>query len=89
MAHPGRKVHAVLPQFVGTNVVKPIAEQRAELLAFVAEEYPADLTPRADRTNPVGEMWICASRDTWASRPDGRAGQMGRYGPATAASPFS
>lgn len=41
MVYPGRKVHDVLPQFVGTNVVKPTAGQRAELLAFVAKEYPA------------------------------------------------
>lgn len=41
MVYPGRKVHDVLPQFVGTNVIKPTAEQRAELLAFVANEYPA------------------------------------------------
>lgn len=41
MAYPGRKVHDVLPQFVGTNVIKPTAEQRAELLAFVAKEYPS------------------------------------------------
>lgn len=39
--YPGRKVHDVLPQFAGTNVIKPTAVQRAELLAFVAEEYPA------------------------------------------------
>ena len=41
LVYPGRKVHDVLPQFAGTNVIKPTAEQRAELLAFVAEEYPA------------------------------------------------
>lgn len=41
MVYPGRKIHDVLPQFTGTNVIKPTAEQRAELLAFVAEEYPA------------------------------------------------
>jgi Helix-turn-helix domain len=41
LAYPGRKVHDVLPQFVGTNVIKPTAEQRAELLAFVAKKYPA------------------------------------------------
>ena len=41
MVYPGRKVHDVLPQFTGTNVTRPTAEQRAELLAFVAEEYPA------------------------------------------------
>jgi hypothetical protein len=41
LAIPGRKVHDVLPQFVGTNVIKPTAEQRAELLAFIAEQYPA------------------------------------------------
>ena len=29
------------PQFAGTNVIKPTAEQRAELLVFVAKEYPA------------------------------------------------
>jgi predicted transcriptional regulator len=41
LVYPGRKVHDVLPQFADTNVIKPTAEQRAELLAFVAEEYPA------------------------------------------------
>jgi Helix-turn-helix domain len=40
LVYPGRKVHDVLPQFAGTNVVRPTAEQRAELLAFVAQEYP-------------------------------------------------
>jgi hypothetical protein len=39
--YPGRKVHDVLPQFVGTNVIKPTAKQRAELLAFVDKEYAA------------------------------------------------
>jgi hypothetical protein len=41
LAYPGRKVHDVLPQFVGTNVMKPTAEERAQLLVFVAKEYPA------------------------------------------------
>lgn len=40
MVYPGRKVHDVLPQFVGTNVNKPTTEQRDELLAFVADEHP-------------------------------------------------
>jgi leucyl aminopeptidase (aminopeptidase T) len=39
LVYPGRKVHDVLPQFAGTNVIKLTADQRAELLAFVAEEY--------------------------------------------------
>lgn len=39
--YPGRKVHDVLPQFAGTNVTRPTAKQRVELLAFVAKEYPA------------------------------------------------
>jgi DNA-binding MarR family transcriptional regulator len=41
VVYPGRKIHEVLPQFVATNVIKPTAGQRAQLLAFVAEEYPA------------------------------------------------
>jgi hypothetical protein len=41
LPYPDRKFHDVLPQFAGTNVIKPTAEQRAELLAFVAKEYPA------------------------------------------------
>jgi predicted transcriptional regulator len=41
LVYPGRKVHDVLPQFAGTNVIKPTREQRAELLAFVARGYPA------------------------------------------------
>lgn len=40
MVYPGRKVHDVLSQFAGTNVTRPTTEQRAELLAFVAKEYP-------------------------------------------------
>jgi predicted transcriptional regulator len=31
----------VLPEFVGTNGVKPTTTQRAQLLAYVAREYPA------------------------------------------------
>jgi helix-turn-helix protein len=41
LPYPGRKLHDVLPQFAGTNVIKPTTEQRAELLAFVTKEYPA------------------------------------------------
>jgi hypothetical protein len=41
LVYPSRKIHDVLPQFTGTNVTRPTAEQRAELLAFVAREYPA------------------------------------------------
>lgn len=63
MVYPGRKVHDVLPQFAGTNVIKPTAEQRTELLAFVAKEYPAGRSlRRADRANLVG--------DTASARPD-------------------
>jgi hypothetical protein len=31
LVYPGRNVHDVLPQFAGTNVIKPTAERRAEL----------------------------------------------------------
>jgi uncharacterized protein YjiS (DUF1127 family) len=41
LVYPGRKIHDVLPEFVGTNVIKPTAEQRAHLLAYVAREYPS------------------------------------------------
>jgi ATP-dependent exoDNAse (exonuclease V) alpha subunit len=41
LPYPGRKIHDVLPQSAGTNVIKPTAKQRAALLAFVAAEYPA------------------------------------------------
>jgi ATP-dependent exoDNAse (exonuclease V) alpha subunit len=41
LVYPGRKVHDVLPQFANTKVIKPTAEQRALLLAYVATEYPA------------------------------------------------
>jgi Helix-turn-helix domain len=41
VGYPGRKIHDILPQFAGTNGSRPTAEQRAELLAFVAKEYPA------------------------------------------------
>ncbi|MGY1631866.1 helix-turn-helix domain-containing protein [Geodermatophilus sp. SYSU D01186] len=39
--YPGRKVHHVLPEFAGTNVVRPTTQQRAQLVAFVAREYKA------------------------------------------------
>ena len=38
MPDPGRPTPGVLTQFAGTNVVKPTPEQRAALLAFVAEQ---------------------------------------------------
>ena len=41
MSYPGRKVHAVLPQFRGTNSTRPSAQQRAQLMEFVAREYVA------------------------------------------------
>jgi hypothetical protein len=41
VAYPGRKVHEVLSEFVGTNVIKPTPEQRARLINFVATEYEA------------------------------------------------
>lgn len=41
MVYPGRRVHEVLPEFVGTNVIKPTPEQRARLIEFVAKEYLA------------------------------------------------
>ena len=41
MVYHGRRVHDVLPEFVGSNVVRQTAEQRATLLKFVAREYPA------------------------------------------------
>jgi hypothetical protein len=39
--YPGRKVHDVLPEFIGTNVIKPTEEQRARLVEYVAAEYRA------------------------------------------------
>jgi predicted transcriptional regulator len=41
MPYPGRPVLKTLPQFVDSNVIKPTPEQRAALLAFVAEQYQA------------------------------------------------
>jgi hypothetical protein len=41
LVYPGRKLHVVRPEFAGTNVTRPTAEQRAQLLAYVAREYPA------------------------------------------------
>lgn len=41
MAYPTRPTLAVLPQFVGTASTRPTPQQRAQLLAFVAEQYPA------------------------------------------------
>ena len=41
MPYPARPVLKTLPQFVGSNVIKPTPEQRAALLAFVAEQYRA------------------------------------------------
>ena len=41
MVYPGRPVLETLPQFRGTNSTRPTPEQRAELLAFVAEQYAA------------------------------------------------
>ena len=42
MAYPGRPVLETLPQFRGTNLCRPTPAQRAELLAFVAQEYGED-----------------------------------------------
>jgi hypothetical protein len=39
MPYPSRPVLETLPEFAGTNVVKPTPEQRAALLKFVAEQY--------------------------------------------------
>ena len=41
MPYPSRPTLAVLPQFVGTAVIKPTPQQRAQLLAFVAVHYTA------------------------------------------------
>ena len=39
--YPGRKLHNVLPEFVGTNGVRQTPYQPARLLTFVAKEYEA------------------------------------------------
>jgi len=74
LVYPSRAIHDVLPQFVGTNVMKPTAEQRAQLLAFVAAEYPrgrslrelAELTGRTQTAIRKRSMkWVCAA---WAGR---------------------
>lgn len=41
MVYPGRKIHAVLPEFAGTNGIKQTPKQRERLLAFAAHEYQA------------------------------------------------
>ncbi len=41
MPYPGRPVLKTLPQFADSNVIKPTPEQRAALLAFVADRYRA------------------------------------------------
>ncbi|WP_425576865.1 helix-turn-helix domain-containing protein [Nocardioides conyzicola] len=41
MPYPSRPVLEPLPQFVGTNTTRPTANQRAELVAYVAKEYQA------------------------------------------------
>lgn len=41
MVYPGRPTLDVLPRFRGTNVIKPTAQQRQDLLDFVAKEYLA------------------------------------------------
>lgn len=41
MPYPGRKIHEVKAEFVGTNVIKPTQEQRDRLIDFVATEYRA------------------------------------------------
>jgi hypothetical protein len=41
MPYPGRPVLTTLPQFADSNVIKPTPEQRAALVAFVAEQYRA------------------------------------------------
>lgn len=41
MAYPGRKVHPILPEFRNTAGTRQSPEQRAQLLAFVTEQYRA------------------------------------------------
>lgn len=41
MVYPGRKIHNVLPEFVGTSGIKQSPEQRARLIEFAAGEYQA------------------------------------------------
>lgn len=41
MVYPGRKVHRTLAAFEGTSGVRQTPQQRADLLAFVAEQYAA------------------------------------------------
>lgn len=41
MPYPGRRRHDVLPEFVGTAVIKPTPAQRVQLLEFCAEQYEA------------------------------------------------
>lgn len=41
MPYPSRPTLAVLPQFVGTASTRPTPQQRADLLTFLAEQYPA------------------------------------------------
>lgn len=55
MAYPGRRVLDALPQFVGSASVRQTPEQRAALLAFVAEQYEAgrslrEIAELTDRT---------------------------------------
>lgn len=41
MVYPGRKLHDTLPEFRGTNGTRQTPEQRARLIAFVADGYQA------------------------------------------------
>jgi Helix-turn-helix domain len=41
MPYPGSPVLKTVPLIVDSNVIKPTPEQRAALLAFVAEQYQA------------------------------------------------
>lgn len=41
MVYPGRKVHKTLPEFRGTARVRQSPQERAQLLAFVTEQYIA------------------------------------------------
>lgn len=41
MPYPSRPVLDVLPEFAGTNSTRQTAEQRRQLLEFVAEQYAA------------------------------------------------
>src|SRR3954451_25172048 len=68
MPYPSRPVLETLPEFAGTNVVKPTPEQRAALLEFVAQQYRsgrslrelAELTGRSETSfgRPLAEAAV-------------------------------